>query len=652
MQPASRGNLESVMRLARTDPSLDVEGSPLARRLPIGCEVSARGAHFRLWSPSCSKVEVVIEGATPMTLELTSEPGGYFSGIARGVRTGDRYRFRLDGDEKLLPDPASRFQPDGPHGASEIVDPSTFEWTDWDWPGVGRLGQVLYEMHIGTFTREGTWEAAMRELPELARLGVTILEIMPLAEFPGAFGWGYDGVDWFAPTRLYGRPDDVRRFIDRAHALGLGVILDVVYNHFGPDGNYITRFAKDFVSDHHGTEWGAAINYDGQNSFGVREFVVTNARYWIEEFHFDGLRFDATQSIFDASDTHILCEIATAVREAAAPRTTFLVAENEQQEGRLLRPCTSGGYSLDAAWNDDYHHAARVALTGFREAYYEDYAGAPQEIVSALKWGYLFQGQFYRWQKKRRGTAALDLDPAAFTVFLQNHDQVANSGDGRRIHALTTPAKFRAMTALTLLGPGTPLLFQGQEFAASAPFLYFADHEADLAKLVREGRRAFLTQFPSLASPDVQAKIADPSARSTFDACKLDFSERESHAATYALHRDLLALRRRDPVFRAGQVRGGVDGFVLNEHAFGIRLFGGDSGDRLLLVNLGDRLELGSVADPLFAPPDGATWQTSFSSSDVIYGGDGARPTESERGFTLPAECTVVLSPTESGGLP
>jgi maltooligosyltrehalose trehalohydrolase len=636
------------MRLAKSDPAVDLDSSPLARRFPIGCEVSARGAHFRVWAPSCAKVEVVLEGETPTTTVLTAEPGGYFSGLVANSRPGDRYRFRLDGDPMLLPDPASRFQPEGPHGPSEIVDGAAFEWSDMTWPGVGRLGQIIYEMHIGTFTREGTWEAATRELPELARLGVTVLEIMPLAEFPGTFGWGYDGVDWFAPTRLYGRPDDVRRFVDRAHALGLGVILDVVYNHFGPDGNYITRFGKDYMSEQNATEWGASLNYDGRNSFGVREFVISNARYWIEEFHFDGLRFDATQSIFDASPTHIVCEITSAVREAAAPRTVLLVAENEVQEAKLLRTCGNDGYGIDTAWNDDYHHAARVALTGFREAYYEDYAGSPQELVSALKWGYLFQGQYYKWQGKRRGSPALDLDPGAFVVFLENHDQVANSGDGKRIHELTTPGRWRALTALTLLGPGTPLLFQGQEFASSAPFLYFADHGAELAKLVREGRRTFLAQFPSLAGREVQERLADPGARATFEASKLDPTERTKHAAAYALHRDLIALRRRDPVFRSAQLRGGVDGFVLSDRAFGVRLFGGDAGDRLLVVNLGDAVHLRSVPDPLFAPPEGTTWEPIFSTNEAAYGGDGSRSEENRHGFTLPAECTVVLSPLES----
>jgi maltooligosyltrehalose trehalohydrolase len=298
-------------------------------------------------------------------------------------------------------------------------------------------------------------------------------------------------------------------------------------------------------------------------------------------------------------------------------------------------------------WNDDYHHSATVALTGKTEAYYTDYCGTPQELVSALRWGYLYQGQFYSWQKKRRGTPALDLDPAAFVLFLQNHDQVANSESGKRLHEVTSPGKYRAMTALTLLAPGTPMLLQGQEFASSAPFLYFADHNPELAARVRQGRAEFLAQFPTLALPEAQSRIPDPGRASTFESCKLDFAERSLHAAAYALHCDLLALRRNDAAFRNAQSLGGVDGFVLGESAFAIRLFGADAGDRLLLVNLGRQLVLPFVSDPLFAPPQGTTWRTLWSSNAVAYGGDGTPAIESERGVSIPAECTVVLSPTE-----
>jgi maltooligosyltrehalose trehalohydrolase len=353
---------------------------------------------------------------------LQAEGNGYHSGRVAGAGARSLYRFRLDGG-RAYPDPASRFQPQGPHRPSQVIDPGTFAWIDRGWKGVTLPGQVLYEMHVGTFTREGTFAASAGQLDELARIGVTVLEVMPAAEFPGRFGWGYDGMDLFAPTRLYGTPDDFRRFVAAAHARGLGVILDVVYNHLGPEGNYLRQFAEAYFSDRE-TEWGEPLNFDGPDCGPVREFFTANAAYWIGEYHFDGLRLDATQRIFDDSQRHILADIGRSAREAArrSGREVILVAENEPQDTRLVRPLEQAGYGLDALWNDDFHHAARVALTGRTEAYYLDYRGTPQEFVSALKYGYPYQGQRYAWQKKRRGTPTFGLPPAAFVTYIQNHD--------------------------------------------------------------------------------------------------------------------------------------------------------------------------------------------------------------------------------------
>jgi maltooligosyltrehalose trehalohydrolase len=499
-------------------------------------------------------------------------------------------------------------------------------------------------MHLGTFTPTGTWEAASRELPALAELGVTVLEIMPIADFPGRFGWGYDGVDLFAPTRLYGTPDDCRRFVDRAHALGLGVILDVVYNHLGPDGNYLAQFSPEYFSTRYSTDWGQAINYDDAHAGPVREFFIANAGYWIEEFHFDGLRLDATQNIYDTSAEHILTAIARRVRQAAGGRATLLVAENEPQHTRLVRPPERGGYGLDMLWNDDFHHSAMVALTGRTEAYYSDYRGTPQEFISALKWGYLYQGQWYKWQKQRRGTPGLDLTPAAFVTYVQNHDQIANSGRGLRAHLLTSPGRYKALTAVMLLGPGTPMLFQGQEFAATSPFFYFADFPEALAGLTRQGRTAFLSQFPSLAQPDMQACLPDPGDPATFVRSQLDLAERQRHAEMYALHRDLLQLRRIEPVFRA-QRRGGMDGAVLAPEAFVLRFFGADGDDRLLLANFGRDLQYNPAPEPLLAPPQGMLWQVLWSSEDPRYGGCGMAPLEDEENWHIPGHAAVVLQP-------
>jgi maltooligosyltrehalose trehalohydrolase len=628
-----------------------MNGTEARRRLPVGAEVLPQGGvHFRVWSPRRERVEVVLErgsgaGRGEMSVALDREADGYFSGWVREAAAGTLYRFRLDGEDHLYPDPASRFQPEGPHGPSRVVDPGAFRWTDQEWRGVGPEGQVLYEMHVGTFTPEGTWEAAARELPELAELGVTVLEVMPVAEFAGEFGWGYDGVDLFAPTRLYGTPDDFRRFVDRAHALGLAVILDVVYNHLGPVGNYLPAFSDHWFSDRYENEWGDPLNFDGPHSGPVREFFLANAAYWVEEFHLDGNRFDATQQIFDASPEHILAAVTRRVREAAGGRRTLLVAENEPQHVRLIRPIPEGGHGMDAVWNDDFHHSALVALTGRNEAYYTDYLGSPQELVSAVKRGFLYQGQRSRWQGKRRGTPTFRLPPAVFVHYLENHDQVANSGRGLRVHQLTSPGRYRAMSALFLLAPETPLLFQGQEFAASSPFLYFADHEPGLAEQVRKGRTEFVSQMPSVGTPEMRRLLPDPGDPETFRRCKLDPGERERHAEAYALHRDLLRLRSVDPVFRA-QRPGGVDGAVLGPEACVLRFFAEDGADRLLLVNLGRDLHLYPSPEPLLAPPEGCGWEVLWSSEDPRYGGGGTPPLETEEeGWRIPGHAAVALAP-------
>jgi maltooligosyltrehalose trehalohydrolase len=636
------------MRLPDVRPVIVQPAAP--RRLPVGAEVSAgEGVHFRVWAPRARRVGVVLEqgGGASDVVELGVDDNGYFSGMAPQAAAGTLYRYRLDDDERLLPDPASRFQPEGPHGPSRVVDPSAFTWSDDGWPGLRLPGQVFYELHVGTFTREGTWEAAAGELPALAALGVTAVEVMPVAEFPGRFGWGYDGVDLFAPTRLYGEPDDFRRFVDRAHALGLGVVLDVVYNHFGPDGCYLREFAAAWFSERYRSEWGDVPNFDGVDAGPVREFFVANAGYWIDEFHLDGLRLDATQSIQDASDEHVVAALTRRARQAAGPRSIVVVAENEPQQVRLLRPAATGGHGVDALWNDDFHHAARVAVTGRHEAYYGDYRGTARELVATARHSFLYQGQRSSWQRKPRGTPTAGVPPARFVTYLQNHDQVANSADGRRLHALTSPGRWRAITALLLLGPGTPLLFQGQEFAASAPFLYFADHKAELATAIRDGRAKFLSQFRTLAA-SLTGRLPDPGAPSTFERCKLDARERDTHAEAVALHRDLLALRRGDPLIGA---QTGVDGATLATRAFVLRWNGDAAGpDRLLLVNLGAELSLDVLPEPLLAPPPALTWDLLWCSEDPRYGGAGTAPVESDAGWWLPAEAAVLLGARRPDG--
>ena len=609
--------------------------SPSKRRLSAGVELTESGAaDVRVWAPVCKRVAFVIDGGS--SVELTRAGDGTFEGMVAGVAAGTRYWFRLDGD-RLRPDPVSRFQPEGPHGPSEIVDAAEFAWTDQGWKGVDGRGQVLYEMHVGTFTPEGTWAAAAERFGALVDLGITVIEMMPVADFAGRFGWGYDGVNLYAPTRLYGTPDDLRSFVDRAHAAGLGVILDVVYNHFGPDGNYLEEFSPDYFTDRYKNDWGRAINFEDCQP--ARAYFVENAAYWIDEFHFDGLRFDATQDIRDESREHVLASMSRRVREAAGGKRLYLIAENEPQETRLVRPESEGGYGLDAVWNDDYHHTAVVALTGRREGYYTDYLGSVQELISCAKYGFLYQGQWYSWQQQRRGTPSLDLPAHAFVSYIENHDQIANSAYGRRLHQLSSPGRYRAITALTLLGPATPLLFQGQEFAASAPFLFFADHREELRQQICTGRQEFLSQFASVSDPAVPPALPSPVDEETYERCKLDWHERQSHQHAYALHRDLVRLRRTHTVL-TGPSR--VDGAVLTSGVMALRMFG-RSEHFLLIVNLGCDLDLTPAPEPLLAAPSPDGWSLLWSSESVEYGGQGTAPVHSQSQWRLPGEAAVLF---------
>jgi maltooligosyltrehalose trehalohydrolase len=610
------------------------------RRYPIGAELIDGQAHFRVWAPKAKRLDVVIDGEGHA---LDREASGYFSGaVKKGA--GTLYRFRLDGAENSYPDPASRFQPEGPHGPSCVVDPRAFPWEDSGWKGTKLAGHIMYEMHIGTFTPEGTWRAAAEKLPLLKQDGITLVEMMPIADFPGEFGWGYDGVNMFAPCHLYGSPDDLRFFIDRAHAIGLAVILDVVYNHFGPDGNYLGVFSDDYINRERPNEWGDCINFDAHNSGPVREFFITNGAYWIDEFHFDGFRFDATQSIHDESDQYIVGAVGRAARKAAGERSILLIAENEPQETKLIRPRSEGGDDLDALWNDDWHHTALVAVTGNREAYFTDYLGTPQEFISAAKYGYLFQGQPYVWQEAPRGYPALGARPEAFVSFIENHDQVSNTAFGERVRFLTSPGRYRALTALLLLGPWTPLLFQGEEFGASTPFQFFTDVGDDnLKEAIRKGRYEFLAQFPSVAAPDVQARLPVPSDRSTFERCKLDWADREKYPQLYELHRDLIRLRQTDPRFRE-LIPKGVDGAVLGRRSFVLRYFAEQPENaRLLVVNFGTQGAFSPAPEPLLAPPEDHEWQLMWTSEAPQYGGIGMSAVASEQGWRIFAESAVAL---------
>lgn len=594
------------------------------RKYPIGCELlSKKGAHFRVWAPDHKKVDLVLENASssPVFLKMNKEKEGYFSLHVPEAQEGTLYRYRLSNSRRWYADPASRYQPQGPSGPSYVVA-SQYPWKDKEWPGIEAHGHVVYEMHIGTFTELGTFAAAMQELPRLARLGITLIELMPINDFPGHFGWGYDGVNLFAPSRLYGTPKNVKEFIDKAHRLGIGVVLDVVYNHLGPEDNSMVHYAKEYLSATFSTDWGQAINFDSWQS---REFFLINACYWIQEFHFDGLRVDATPWFFSSTPVHILAELTQVIKKAGGKRKTLAIAENEPQDTRLIRPLSDGGYGFDLIWNDDFHHTALVRLTGKREAYYTDYLGSPQEFISSIKHGFLYQGQYYAWQKKPRGTPCLDAPAYAFMNFLENHDQVANSGHGMRLHLQSDPGNYKAMTCLFLLSPNTPLIFQGQEFNSQQPFYYFSDHSSSLSPLIKKGRRKELSQFPRLATSEVRKVLREPENPLTFTQSKLQTEEMHTQSHITALFEDLIKLRKKDPVFKKMyQIK--IDGAVLGTDSFLIRYFGEEDGDRLLIINFGADYYFNPSPEPLLAPGIDQDFEILWSSESLIYGGAGTPP--------------------------
>jgi maltooligosyltrehalose trehalohydrolase len=585
----------------------------------FGAVVHDGGVRFRVWAPAQSEMALILDDGPALPM---SKDDGFFSLDVESARPGQRYWYQLKQGRR--PDPASRFQPEGPLGPSEIVDGRGFEWRDGSWRGAPpRHQHVICEMHIGTFTREGTWAAALTRLPRLVDVGVTTLEMMPVAEFAGRFGWGYDGVNLFAPTRLYGRPDDLRRFVDEAHRLGLAVILDVVYNHFGPVGNFLSDYSPTFQGKP--GEWGDSINYDGPGSAHVRQFMIENAAYWIDAFHFDGLRLDATQAIHDSSREHVVSEICRAVRAAAGSRSVFIVGETEPQDTRLLKGTGAYADGLDAIWNEDWHHAAFVALTGRRQAYFSDYQGTAAEFASMARHGLLYQGQWYTWQSNPRGGYALGLPTSSFVNFLENHDQVANTGVGSRLHQQVDPARWRALTALLLLGPSLPLLFQGQEYGSTQPFTYFADHDGDLGKAVESGRLEFMSQFPGMNTPAMRELLPKPGDAEVFQRLKLDDDERAADSKLYRLHRDLLRVRRDDDVLRrVGTADVVVESSAPSAHVLLVRYVASDA-HRLLIVNLADD-HLSPMNDPLYAPPPSSSWVVEWSSENPAYGGCGEAP--------------------------
>lgn len=542
-------------------------------RMPYGAEVRPDGSvRFRLWAPSHRAVGVKLEHQATV-LPMQRLEGGWHELVTGEATAGTRYRFVLP-DGQRVADPASRHQPEDVHGPSEVIDPSDYMWRDREWRGRPWREAVVYELHIGAFTPAGTFRAAIERLDDLAGLGVTAIEIMPVSDFPGARNWGYDGVLPYAPDSSYGRPEDLKALVEAAHARRLMVLLDVVYNHFGPEGCYLHAISPEFFTDRRKTPWGAAIDFDGPNSVTVRDYFIHNALYWLEEFHLDGLRLDAVHAILDDSPTHLLQELAERIRTALPHREIHLVLENEENEAhRLSREADAAPRWYTAQWNDDAHHVLHVAASGEAAGYYADYLGKTDLLGRALAEGFAFQGEVMPYRGRPRGEPSAALPPTAFVAFVQNHDQIGNRAFGERLDALAAPEAMRALAAVYLLLPQIPMLFMGEEWAAAQPFPFFCDFGAELAAAVRQGRREEFARFPQFRDPAARARIPDPTAAATFSSAKLDWSarDREPHSRRLALYHDLIAARHRQIVPRLAGIRSSGTWRVIGEGAVEVR---------------------------------------------------------------------------------
>ncbi|MGP1394692.1 MAG: malto-oligosyltrehalose trehalohydrolase [Inquilinaceae bacterium] len=583
-----------------------------AHAMPFGAEVRADGStRFRLWAPARKSVSVVLDaGGGERVAAMTPRDDGWFEHVD-AAPAGTRYLYQFD-DGMRVADPASRFQPDGVHGASQVVDPAAFSWRQPHWNGRPWTETVFYEAHVGTFDPDGTYDGVRRRLDHLTDLGITALELMPLAAFSGQRGWGYDGVLPFAPAAPYGSPDALKTLIDEAHGRGLMVFLDVVYNHFGPDGNYLHAYAPQVFTERHHTPWGAALNFDGPDSRPVRDFFIHNALYWLQEYRFDGLRLDAVHAIIDDSMPDVLTELAETVHNALGPkRQAHLVLENDDNAARYLDRAPGGQrHRYTAQWNDDFHHVAHVLLTGETNGYYGDYADDPVGLFArALTEGFVYQGQPSAHRDGApRGEPSSHLPPTAFVTFIQNHDQVGNRAFGDRIAALADPAPMRALIAAWLLAPTIPMLFMGEEWGSRQPFQYFCDFDGDLAAAVRDGRRREFAGFPEFADPAVRDRIPDPNAPQTAERSRLDWKSLETadHRSWFDFYAALLDLRQRAVVPRLDWVAGGSGQLRrFGATALEIRWQLPDTGRLCLLTNLGDR-----PAEPIPPPPGDVLYAT------------------------------------------
>jgi maltooligosyltrehalose trehalohydrolase len=563
--------------------------------MPFGAELVEDGAvRFRLWAPAAKRVDLVLTDAKGAARDIGMQAlaDGWFELVSAEAEAGSLYRFRIDGKQEV-PDPASRRNPNDVHGPSEVIDPRSFEWDDDDWHGRPWHEAVVYEVHVGTFSPEGTFAGVEARLDHLVELGITVIELMPVADFPGTRGWGYDGVLLYGPEAAYGTPDQLKSLVAAAHRRGLAVMLDVVYNHFGPEGNYLGLYSPQFFTERHHTPWGAAINFDGNSSRTVREFFINNTLYWLEEYNFDGLRYDAVHAIIDDSKKHILTEISEVARSrvAGTGRHIYLVLENGANHAHFLgAPGARGTY--DAQWDDDVHHCLHTILTGETDGYYADYAEQPYaKLCRSLAEGFVYQGEFSQHENAPRGERSGHLPPTAFVIFLQNHDQIGNRVFGERIgHIVKNEEALRAAMSVLLLAPSPPMLFMGEEWAAPEPFPYFCDFEPELAAKVREGRRKEFAHFERFRNPESPDSIPDPTSAATLESARLDWKNVTSpgHQEWLDLYRRLLAVRQRDIVPLIPDIRSGTCIQLDSGGAFAVDWDLADGSCLHLIANLGD----------------------------------------------------------------
>lgn len=618
---------------------LPVRESSRDWHLAMGANVAAGGVEFRVWAPEAPSVDVEL---AEVSFALKRDEHGVWSGFVPDTAAGTRYRLHV-GERGSFPDPYSRFQPEGPHGPSEVVDPQEYTWRDSGWRGLHADGLVIYECHVGAHTAEGTFDALASDLDALHELGVNAVELMPVADVPGARNWGYDGVNLFAPSRNYGGPEALRRFVDAAHARGIGVILDVVYNHLGPDGNYLPQFTPNILTDRYQTPWGDAVNYDGTGSDIVRRYVLDNVRYWLTEYHIDGLRLDATFAIHDSSPKHILAEISEEARRCVR-RDVVLIAETHENDRRYVEPVKRGGYGFDAVWCDDFHHAVHTVASHEQSGYYADYAGTLADLARTINRGWLFEGERSGHMGAARGTPSDGLPASAFVYFIQNHDQVGNRAFGRRLSHLIGASAQKPWSALMLLLPYTPMIFAGEAYVASTRFYYFTDHNEDLGRAVTEGRRQEFAAFAAFADANQLREIPDPQAIETFQASKLNLNERHEGAGQqlWSLYRELLALRRSDGIISRGD-RSRMTAIAASDRLLLVHSWHGRE-QRLLALNPGVALDERPVQAGVPERLARMRWRCVVSTDERRFGGSGDVPRLDRGMLSLPAQSAVLFA--------